>query len=221
MLIPLPPSPMGTSVTARMVAIEGPRGVGKSTIAARVSSALGCVAVAGDTDSDPEPGTASGDWRVAFETRVRRLRLLSDMCDDAEHAPVFVVDGYTRAACSTHADEYDRPMCAVERLMIDHRPSLRTPLTICLTASVDTLARRLRGKDKARPEDVALAADPKRLRRMVEYHGPYGACPAPGTVVHTEDRTPDQVLAQVLNILALHHIGGSPGEPRVRLPIPA
>ncbi|WP_406300961.1 AAA family ATPase (plasmid) [Embleya sp. NBC_00888] len=215
------PSRPSSPVLARMVAIEGPRGVGKTTITAHLRAALGCGGTAADQAPVADSGSPGGDWRGEFETRMHRLLTASGMCDQPEHAPVFVVDGYVRTAAASHADEHDLPTYRVERLLIDHRALLRTPLTICLTASVDTLARRLREKEGAQPQDLVLAASPKRLGRMVEYHGPYGQSPAPGTVIHTEDRTPDQVLTQVLDVLARHRIhprNGAPSQVRARLP---
>ncbi len=169
-----------------VIAIDGPAGAGKSTVARAVAAALGftyldsgamyrCVGLAGlERDVGLDDGAALGELARSLTIGLGGGRIELDGCDvsDAIRAPR-VADAASRVSVHPAVREAlvarQRELIEVGRYVAEGRDigtviSPDAPLKVFLTASAEERARR-RAAQTGEDEEAVLAAQRERDRR--------------------------------------------------------
>ena len=198
-----------------MIAIDGPAGAGKSTVARAVAAALGftyldsgamyrCVALAA-LEQSAEPAAVAASIRIEVAPRV-----LLDGRDvtDAIRAPA-VSEAASRAAADP---EVRRALVTQQRALLEHGDWVAegrdigtvvapgAELKVFLTADPAERARRRASELGVDPATVLAEQTIRDQRDIRREHSPLE--PAPGAVVlDTTGLTVDQVVGQIVEAL--------------------
>ncbi|HEX8689321.1 MAG TPA: (d)CMP kinase [Solirubrobacterales bacterium] len=204
-----------------VIAIDGPAGAGKSTVARAVAAALGftyldsgamyrCVALAGlERDADLEDGDAMA--ALARSLRIgldgERVELDGREVGEAIRAPR-VTEASSRVSVHPGVREamvaQQRRMIAAGRYVAEGRDigtvvSPEAPLKVFLTASADERARR-RAAETGEDEEAVLAAQRQRDERdRTREHSALRAAPD-AVEIDTTGLSPDEVVSRIVNL---------------------
>jgi cytidylate kinase len=204
-----------------VIAIDGPAGAGKSTVARGVAAALGftyldsgamyrCVAlIALRTGADLGDGDGLGDLARALEIEATDRRVLVDGVDvsseiredevSAAASRVSVHSQVRGAMVARQRELIDSGRYVAEGRDIGTVVSPDAPLKVFLTASEEARARR-RAAERGEPDEAVREAIRERDRRDTERS--HGALrPAEDAVeIDTTKLSPAQVIARVVGL---------------------
>ncbi len=204
-----------------VIAIDGPAGAGKSTVARAVAEALGftyldsgamyrCVALAGiERGADLDDGAAMGDLAGSLRIELDGERVTLDGADvtkairdlrvSAAASRVSVHPGVREAMVS-----HQRRLIAAGRYVAEGRDlgtvvSPDAPLKVFLTASVEERARR-RAAQSGEDEAAVLVAQRERDERDENREHSALRAAKDAVEVDTTGLTPDEVAARLIRL---------------------
>jgi cytidylate kinase len=202
-----------------VIAIDGPAGAGKSTVARGVAEALGftyldsgamyrCVALAAlRAGVDPEDPEAAGEVARRADIRLGdgTVELDGDEVTEAIRAPevtaaasrVSVHPGVREAMVERQRALIDSGRYVAEGRDIGTVVSPDAPLKVFLTASPEERARRRANETGEAPEQVLSAHSDRDARDREREHGALRAAPD-AVELDTTGLEPDEVVAQVV-----------------------
>jgi shikimate kinase len=179
---------MGDS-SGRNVVLTGFMGTGKTTVGRALADRLGFEFVDTDAVIEERHGPIPALFEREGEDRFREL----------ERELAGELAATTRTVISTGG-----------RMLVDEVNAARLGATgdvVCLTASVETILRRLGGEAAAASRPMLRGGDvDARVRRLLAERAP---AYARFVAVGTDDRAPDDVVAEIVAVLAELH-GSAP-----------
>jgi CMP/dCMP kinase len=204
-----------------VIAIDGPAGAGKSTVARGVADALGltyldsgamyrCVALAGlRARADLDDGEATGEIarRARIDLRARRVELNAEDVTDAIRAPD-VDEAASRVSVHPQVRaamvERQRELISCGGYVAEGRDigtvvSPDAPLKVFLTASGDERARRRAAQTGQRLDDVAVAQRERDARDRGREHSPLDRADD-AVELDTTGLSVEEVIERVVNL---------------------
>ncbi|MET7621589.1 thymidylate kinase [Streptomyces sp. NPDC005408] len=189
----------------RLYVLEGVSGIGKSTLTALLAKRLDATTL----HTLPEP---LASWSRTMNIALRPLPQFAFYLSGLLHASDLIRDGlghghvvadrYASSVIACHAAVHGLGVDQVTGLLAPFRPYLVPPArTFYLRAREDTLRERLRHKTDTKQDDTDLFTVPGRLAALLAQFDTVAVGDPTAVVLDTDDHTPDELAAQVLNTL--------------------
>jgi deoxyguanosine kinase len=197
----------------RHIVIEGPIGVGKSSLARKLADHLGAELLLEQPDENPFLGRFYEDMPgYAFQTQLfflfQRLKQMQGAAQPGMFASALVSDFlFAKDALFARLNLSDDEFRLYTQMYAQAAPQVREPdLVVWLQASPETLLRRIRGRAIGMEQGIT----PDYLQRLCDAYVEYfhGYAGAPVFAIGTEHFNPierDADFAQLLQRLAAFH----------------